>query len=130
MPAHFEIHVSDMGRARDFYGKVFGWSFEPMPGMGPDVEYELIAGPDIGEGHSLTGALISRMGDAPASGGPIRGCTLTFEVADCDATYAAALAHGGSEALPPDDHPGIGRFAYAEDGQGNVVGMITSEQDT
>ena len=27
----------------------------------------------------------------------------------------------------PTDYPGIGRCAYVEDGQGNVVGMITPE---
>ena len=36
-----------------------------------------------------------------------------------------ALANGGAEALPPEDYPGIGRCAYVEDGEGNIVGMIT-----
>jgi predicted enzyme related to lactoylglutathione lyase len=53
---------------------------------------------------------------------------MTFEVDDCDATYAWALANGGAEALPPMDYPGIGRAAYVEDGQGNIVGMITSAE--
>ena len=25
---HFEIHVSDMERAKKFYGEVFGWTFQ------------------------------------------------------------------------------------------------------
>ena len=25
---HFEIHVDDMERAKQFYGEIFGWSFE------------------------------------------------------------------------------------------------------
>ena len=25
---HFEIHVDDMDRAKEFYGNVFGWKFE------------------------------------------------------------------------------------------------------
>ncbi|RKJ38713.1 VOC family protein, partial [Butyricicoccus sp. 1XD8-22] len=25
---HFEIHVNDMERAKNFYGEVFGWKFE------------------------------------------------------------------------------------------------------
>jgi len=71
-----------------------------------------------------------RMDDAPAPGSPIRGGTMTFEVADCDASYAWALANGGAEALPPQDFPGIGRCAYIEDGQGNVVGMIAPAAGT
>ena len=127
MPAHFEIHATDVERAKTFYSTVLGWSFEPMPG-GEDMKYHLINAPDIGPGHSLSGGLMHRMGDAPASGGPIRGCTLTFEVADCDVTYAKALENGGGEALPPEDYPGIGRCAYCEDGEGNIFGIITSAE--
>jgi predicted enzyme related to lactoylglutathione lyase len=50
---------------------------------------------------------------------------MTFEVIDCDERYAWALANGGAEAMPPTSMPGIGRFAYVEDGEGNIVGMIT-----
>ncbi len=128
MPAHFEIHVDQMDRAKRFYAKVLGWSFTPMSdGDGDEVEYHLITAPDIGNGHTLTGGMLRRLDKTPAAGGPIRGCTLTFEVADVDATYATALENGGAEALPPTDFPGIGRAAYCEDGEGNVFGFITSE---
>jgi predicted enzyme related to lactoylglutathione lyase len=127
---HFEIHANDVDRARAFYTGLFGWTFAPMPGA-EEVGYHLIEGDGIGAGKGLTGGLMRRMGEAPASGGPIRGGTMTFEVADCDAAYAWALAHGGAEALPPTDYPGMGRAAYVEDGEGNVVGMITpAEGDT
>lgn len=126
MSAHFEIHVTDMDRAKRFYGTVLGWHFEPMTtGGGDKVAYHLVSGPGIGEGHGLTGGLLRRMDATPAPGGPIRGCTLTFEVSDVDATYEKALASGGAEALPPTDYPGTGRAAYCEDGEGNVFGFIT-----
>ena len=81
----------------------------------------------VATGGLLTAGLLAmqRMGDAPAAGSPVRGGTMTFEVDDCDDRYAWALAHGGAEALPPTDFPGIGRCAYVEDGQGNIVGMIS-----
>lgn len=120
--AHFEIHASDVETAKTFYAGLFGWTFEAMPG-GEDVDYHLISGDQIGQG--LTAGIMRRMDSTPAPGSPIRGGTMTFEVSDCDARYNWALAHGGSEALPPQDFPGIGRCAYVEDGQGNVVGMIT-----
>ena len=124
MAAHFEIHAADTAAARAFYTGLFGWSFEPMPG-GEDVDYQLISGPGFGEG--LTGGMMKRMGSAPEPGSPVRGCTLTFEVFDCNERYDWALANGGSEALPPTDFPGIGRCAYVEDGQGNIVGFVTPD---
>ena len=119
---HFEIHATDTARAKAFYTGLFGWKFDPMPGA-EEVEYSLISGPGIAA--PLSGGLMKRMGPAPDQGMPVRGCTLTFEVADCDDRYTWALAHGGAEALPPTDYPGIGRAAYVEDGEGNIVGFIT-----
>lgn len=121
---HFEIHASDVERAKSFYGGLFGWTFDPMPD-GDEVEYHLIEGDQIGTGKELSGGLMRRIGDAPPNGAPIRGGTMTFEVGDCDDRYRWALANGGAEALPPEDYPGIGRCAYVEDAEGNVVGMIT-----
>ncbi|MBD3662944.1 VOC family protein [Sulfitobacter aestuariivivens] len=126
---HFEIHASDVDAAKTFYQGLFGWQFDPMPGA-EDVAYHLIEGADIGTGKGVTGGIMKRMDSAPAPGGPIRGGTMTFDVDDCDARYDWALANGGAEALPPQDYPGIGRCAYVEDGQGNVVGMITPAEST
>ncbi len=125
---HFEIHAGDVDAAKDFYSGLFGWEFSLMPG-GEEVEYHLIDGTDIGMDKGVTGGLMRRMGDAPAQGAPIRGGTMTFEVKNCDERYQWALGNGGAEALPPADYPGVGRCAYVEDGQGNVVGMITPEGD-
>lgn len=123
---HFEIHANDVDVAKTFYAGLFGWKFTEMPGA-EDMDYHLIEGRDIGMGKGLTGGIFKRMDTAQKPGSAIRGGTMTFEVADCDASYAWALDNGGSEALPPTDGPGIGRYAYVEDGQGNVVGMITPE---
>lgn len=124
MAAHFEIHVNDLTQAKAFYEGLLGWTFEAMPG-GEEVEYHLVTGDGIGEGHDLTGGLMRRMDESPAKGAPIRGATLVLPVDDVDARYEWALENGGAEALPPTDYPGIGRAAYCEDGQGNVVGLIT-----
>ncbi|MEZ5996732.1 MAG: hypothetical protein R3C25_13375 [Hyphomonadaceae bacterium] len=123
---HFEIHATDTVRARAFYTGLFGWSFTPMPG-GEPVDYHLIEGTHFG-GGGLTGGMMRRMGEAPKPGAPIRGGTMTFEVADCDERYAWAIANGAAEALPPADYPGVGRCAYVDDGEGNVVGMIKPER--
>ncbi len=124
---HFEIHVDDGPRARAFYGHLFGWSFAPMPG-GEEMDYHLISGDGIGPDQALSGGMMQRVDKSAKPGSAIRGATLTVEVADTDAAYAWALGNGGAEALPPADYPGIGRCAYVEDGEGNVVGMITPEE--
>ena len=122
MVAHFEIHATNVEAAKAFYGGLFGWTFSPMPG-GEPVEYQLIEGAHFVNG--LSGAMMRRMGDTPASGAPIRGGTMSFDVSNCDERYAWALANGSSEAMPPADYPNVGRAAYVEDGQGNIVGMVT-----
>ena len=121
--AHFEIHLTDVKEGMAFYTGLFGWAFTPMAGA-EEVEYHLIEGKEIGDGSGMTGGVMKRMGAEPEKGAPVRGGTMTFEVADCDERYNWALANGGAEALPPMDYPGIGRAAYVEDGQGNIVGMI------
>lgn len=126
---HFEIYAADLNAVQDFYTGLFGWKFSRMSEL-DDVEYYLIQGEGFtdGSGGGLTGGLLGRPDATPAAGSPVRGGTMTFEVADCDERYNWALANGGAESLPPTDFPGIGRAAYVEDGQGNIVGMISPAQ--
>ncbi|MEO0356936.1 MAG: VOC family protein [Pseudomonadota bacterium] len=125
---HFEIHVADVEAAKIYYAGVFDFTYASMPGM-EEMGYTLIEGRDVGHGKGCTAAFLKRPDTAHAPGSAIRGGTMTFEVDDCDARYAWALANGGAEALPPMDYPGIGRCACVEDGQGNVVGLITPKVD-
>ncbi|MEM1088211.1 MAG: VOC family protein [Pseudomonadota bacterium] len=126
MAAHFEIYVADVEAGKTFYGGLFGWTFSPMGG-GEAANYFLIEGDGFGDG--LTAGILQRPDTPHPAGSAVRGGTMTFDVADCDERYAWALANGGSEALPPTDFPGVGRCAYVEDGQGNIVGMIKSAEE-
>lgn len=121
---HFEIYAADVEAAKRYYGGLFDWSFQAMPG-GEDMQYHLAEGRDIGMDKGCSVGLLQRPDAAHPAGSAVRGGTMTFAVTDCDACYAWALDNGGAEALPPTDFPGIGRCAYVEDGQGNIVGMIT-----
>ena len=128
MSSHFEIHVEDIGRAKAFYAGLFGWSFHAMQGA-EDVGYHLIDGNHFNSSENLSGGIMLRVGQKPEGGSPIRGGTMTFQVDDCDASYAWALANGGGEALSPEDYPEVGRCAYVEDGEGNIVGMISQDKE-
>ena len=126
MAAHFEIFLSDVERGKTFYGGLLNWSFSPMEG-GEAANYHLAEGAGLGDG--LTVGMLQRPDTAHPAGSAVRGGTMTFEVADCDERYAWALANGGAEALPPTDFPGVGRCAYVEDGQGNIVGIVTPSEE-
>ena len=41
----------------------------------------------------------------------------------------AELEIGGEEAMPPTDLNGFGRLAYIEDGQGNIIGLMTRAEE-
>jgi predicted enzyme related to lactoylglutathione lyase len=125
---HFEIYVADVEQAKSYYTGLFGWTYAEMPG-GEEVEYVLAEGNDVGFDKGCTVGLLRRPDTAHPAGSAVRGGTMTFEVDDCDATYNWALSNGGAEALPPTDFPGVGRAAYVEDGQGNIVGMLTPAKD-
>ncbi len=120
---HFEIYVGNVEAAKVYYGTLFDWTFSAMPG-GEAMSYHLAEGPDVGEGKGCTVGIMQRPDTPHPAGSAVRGGTMTFEVESCDDAYAWALANGGAEALPPENYPGIGRCAYVEDGQGNIVGMI------
>ena len=126
MAGHFEIYVADVEQGKAFYGGLLGWSFVPMEG-GEAADYHLVESDTLGEG--LTVGMMRRPDTAHPAGSAVRGGTMTFEVADCDERYAWAMANGGSEALPPMDFPGVGRCAYVEDGQGNIVGIVTPVEE-
>ena len=53
------------------------------------------------------------------------GCYVT--VADVDATAKRCTELGGKVAVPPQDIPGVGRFAVILDKQGAALNIITYE---
>ncbi len=53
------------------------------------------------------------------------GANLVVGVDDTDTTFRRGLELGGTEALPPDDLPGVGRLGYLLDPDNNVFGLIS-----
>lgn len=126
---HFEIHASDPPRLVDFYSALFGWTFEQFG----EVPYWVISTGEGSvtndtaggtQGFGINGGLTQRSGPRPDSGGPINGCNIVVAVEDVDGLFARGLELGGTEAMAPDDMPGVGRLAYVHDPDGNVFGMI------
>ena len=106
----YELMTSDPAAATAFYTQVIGWSAadSAMPGM----SYTLVsAGPAQVGGIMAIPDEARAMGAVPAWEGYIA-------VADVDAAAARIAAAGGQIHRPPDDIPGIGRFAVMADPHG------------
>ena len=109
---HLEIPSSDTGKAREFWGGLFGWSFEQYPGPS---EYHMTRISD------QQGAAIS------AEGGK-RGPRVYFDVDDINAGTAKVKELGGEsdDAMPV---PSMGWFAVCKDAEGNEFGLWQSDPD-
>lgn len=104
----FEIGVGDVGRARSFYGELFGWRFEDF-GKGAVIETPTIPGGIHG-------------GDEGASPYAF------FAVDDLDAAVAKVRELGGSvdKDVGEDDEEAdviFGRFKLCTDNQGSHFGL-------
>ncbi len=111
--AHFELPAQDVGRAKDFWSGVFGWSFAD-PGM-PGIEYWM-AQTTEGQGAAIF----------PADGskaGPI----VYFDTDSIDASIAKVRELGGkAEEKVPIPH--IGWFARCTDTEGNDFSLFQGDE--
>ncbi len=96
----------DTGAARDFFGKVLGWTYNELPGMGHIV---LVKGEPVGGLWDLKGP------NTPPGTRPCIG--VMVKVARADATAAKAAELGG-DAKPPFDVMDQGRMAVCFDPAG------------
>jgi predicted enzyme related to lactoylglutathione lyase len=104
--SYIEFTTNDIERTKQFYAKVFGWSFQDW---GPDY---------IGiEGAGIEGGF-SKGKPHEGAGAPL----VILYSADLKATEAAVLAAGGSIVTPTFEFPGGRRFHFS-DGAGNVLGV-------
>lgn len=111
-----EAYVPDPPAAREFYGAVFGWSFQGLPAAGPD--YTTFTGADgaplggLGAGHD----------DAPPH------WLVYFGVNDPDRAVAETEAAGGRVLRPARDTP-YGRMAVLADPAGATFAVVASPAD-
>jgi len=115
---HFEIPAAEPDRAAVFYGKVFGWKFDKWPGP---MEYWMVTTGKEGE-VGINGGMMRKPGG-------IASTTSTIGVDSVDAAVAAVLKAGGKNILPKTPIPTVGYFAYCEDTEGNMFGVMQADSN-
>lgn len=110
-----ELHTRDYQGSREFYTKVFGYTYTDI-GDGENFVYATFERPD----GQTAGGISHDTG--LAEGAPNYWLTW-FNVADTDATLEKAVTLGSSVLFPATDSP-FGRMAVLRGAQGEVFGII------
>lgn len=114
---HFAINADDLPRARRFYERVFGWTFEPWGPPG----FFMIATGDAAPGP--LGSLQGRRDLVPGHRTTGFECTIAVD-RDVDAVAADVVASGGRILMEKATIPGVGDLIWFEDSEGNVAGAM------
>lgn len=107
----FEIPADDQVRAKQFYGKLFGWKINPFPGMA-DYQHIDTGGADA----SPDGGLMKRMH-------PAYTITAYVNVPSVTKHMAKVEKLGGSICKPKTAVPGMGYFALCQDTENNTFAV-------
>jgi len=107
---HIEIPSEDFTKAKKFYGELFDWTFQEMPG----ADYLLFKPPDgVGGGFSKGYEFVEKPG-----------VLLLIEVADINGIIEKAVAIGGSRVKEKTQiTPEYGYYAVIRDLEGNQLGL-------
>jgi uncharacterized protein len=116
-----ELNTRDVSGAEEFYGAVFGWTFE-TEGMGEAGSYTTI---NLG-GNPVGGVLNQRERGVPDEV-PAH-WAVYFAVEDADATVERVKELGGSVMVPPTDIP-AGRFSIVGDPHGAMFTVIALSEE-
>jgi predicted enzyme related to lactoylglutathione lyase len=128
---HFEIHAANPERAARFYAEVFGWDVKEwtIPGVqvAEENRYWMV---DTGAASEpgINGGILVRRGATPAEGQPVNAYVCTIGVGSVDGSVAKAVAAGGVLAVAKMPIRGVGWLAYCKDTEGNIFGMMQSDE--
>ena len=110
-----ELMTTDVNAAKEFYGKLLGWTHEDMNPGGMD--YTMSKAGDTEVAGIM--AMPAEAGKMP----PMWGAYVTVDDVDASAEQAEAL--GGKLVMGPQDIPDVGRFCVICDPQGAALSLIT-----
>lgn len=119
---HFEMPAEDRNRMAEFYTKVFGWQTQML---GPEMgEYVLLTTTESDENGpkqpgAINGGFFPKAPDVPA-----QHPSVVIAVDDIEASMKKVTNAGGKIIGEPHDIPGVGKHAYIQDTEGNIVSML------
>lgn len=120
--SHFAIHIDDINRAKNFYGKVFDWGFNSY---GP-TDFLQIKSDKSGDAEVM-GALQSRNYSSVSD--KIIGFECTISVEDVDDIIERVKKSGGQILLPKTAVPTVGWLAKLLDTEGNLLCAMQYDKD-
>jgi len=115
---HFEIPARDPQRANAFYSNVFGWAVHKW--RGPEDYWLLTTGPDDEPG--INGAILPQLDPNAAP-------RVVVRVDSLDEASARIQNRGGRIVAPKMPILAMGWFAYAEDTEGNLLGLFEPDSE-
>jgi len=112
-----ELMTRDPDAARDYYTKLCGWEWDPVP-MGTSTYW-------LGKRNGVPLVGVMDMAGQPEFDGTPPHWFSEFAVDDVDAACKATRAAGGKVLRDPWDVPGTGRIAILQDPTGAAMGLMT-----
>jgi predicted enzyme related to lactoylglutathione lyase len=113
-----DLAASDAGRARSFYGDLFGWAARERRANGGVFISLSRDGAEVASLYQLSRAHLAR--GVPSHWTPY------VRVEDVDAMTRRAVALGGQTVVQPFDVPAVARIALVLDSVGALVGLWES----
>ena len=113
-PCWIDLMTSDIAKARQFYGELFGWEYE----TGDEEKY---GGYTTARKNGRTVAGLMQKDEDQAGMPDVWSTYLRSD--DAEATAAAVTANGGQVYMPPMDVPEQGHMAVFGDAAGAAIGI-------
>lgn len=121
---HFEIIGNDPARLRDYYGKLFGWTFDTS---GPVIASVSEAGNYGFVDRNTTSDGAGIPGGVGGGVGYDRRVIFYIGVPDVEAALQKAEQLGGTRRMGPEQAPGSGLVVgHFTDPEGNLIGLASA----
>lgn len=116
---HFEIPADDLARAKKFYGSVFGWKTEDVPGM----EYAMVHTVEVDQKTRMPKQAGAINGGMMKRAAAVKAPVVTINVDDIDKAMEKVVKAGGKVVMEKQKVMDMGWNAYVKDTEGNVIGV-------
>ncbi len=110
-----ELYTRDIAGQREFYTKLFGWTFDTMPDSSGE-EYTVFKNGDSPAAGMME--IKKEWGEVPPN------WSVYFAIEDCDAAIEKATSMGGKTVMPAMEIENVGRFVFLQDPQGAYFAVI------